>query len=37
MLIYYYVRCDSFSALFSSLQCNDVTVIMRAAAVAGKV
>lgn len=25
MLIYYNVRCDNFSALFSSLQCNNVS------------
>lgn len=37
MIINYSVRWESFSALFSSLQWNDVTVIMKAAAVAGKV
>lgn len=37
MVMYYSVRSDHFSALFSSLKCNDVTVAMRAAAAAGKV
>lgn len=35
--MYYSVRSDNFSTIFSSLKCNDVTVAMRAAAVAGKV